>query len=71
MAKATPRPWKWEWTATNVITIYHTDGSYVPQDVADIHCDSKDAEVRAQCEADALMICTAANTHDEMRHPNE
>ena len=60
-ATATPRPWKWQWTAVNNITIYHTDGSYTPSDVADIQCDSKDAEVRAQCEDDADLICTLVN----------
>ena len=56
----TPRPWRWEWTASNEITIYHNDGeSYEATEVATILCDDKD--YRAQSESDAALICRLAN----------
>ena len=60
ITKATPRPWRWEWTSSNEITIYHNDGvSFEAIEVATILCDDKD--YRAQSEADAELICRLVN----------
>ena len=62
--KATARPWRWDWTSSNEITIYHNDGeSYEAEEVATILCDEK--EYREQSEADADLICRLVNDQQE------
>ncbi len=69
--EATPRPWAWEWDCENNITIFQPSESLQPVEVAQVYCeDDKNEKARANCEADAALICAAVNTFDPMRHPN-
>lgn len=60
ITKATPRPWRWVFTSSNEITIYHNDGESFESDmVATILVHDK--ESGQQSEADAELICRLAN----------
>ncbi len=69
--KATPRPWRREWDCENNITIFQPSENLNSVEVAQVYCENhKSEEAKANCEADAALICAAVNTFDPMGHPN-
>ncbi len=70
MDRSTPRPWKWQWTAENEITIYHNeDGALHGRVVTRLARNEGEfppkrattTEQGEHMEADAELICRSVN----------
>lgn len=66
--KSTPRPWAWEWSALNTITIYQPTTGLHPNEVAEITVpDHLNDGMRREAEGDAALIVEAVNAWGEKR----
>ncbi len=70
MDRSTPRPWKWQWTDVNQITIFHNEeGALHGQVVATLARNEGEfppkrattEEQKETMEADAELLCRAVN----------
>ena len=64
LAKATPRPWAWEWDeGSNNITIFQPSQALHCCETGEVYCeDHKDEAARRQAEDDAELIVSAVNS---------